>query len=197
MKKMYSKVAVMALSLTIFASAPLFAAAEGPVSDTVDALAGLAPVLDLACTPVSFGVWRVPTGARAAVNTVTLTMEDTTTKYTASGSISLGSGATATPYAGVCAMTGSNNMSSTGAALVMTNNTAMAFSGAAVLNRVTPTTSAALTATLATPATVSIDADGAATWYVVGELTIPNNLVTANYGGYQSTTAATATYSHE
>ncbi|MFU8785590.1 hypothetical protein, partial [Aliidiomarina sp.] len=41
-------------------------------SDTIEVYAGLAPVLELTCTDVHFGVWRVPTGDRTESNMITL-----------------------------------------------------------------------------------------------------------------------------
>jgi hypothetical protein len=200
MKTSIRKITVLFAVLAAMGSTSVFAASEGPVTADVNALAGLAPVLDLACTDVSFGVWRVPTGARGGTNTVTLTMNGATTQYAtggSGGSIALGSGASAVPAAGVCSLTGSNNAGASDAKLVLSNNTGLSFAGAAVLDRLKPTTDAALSADLSvSTATTSVDANGEASWYIVGVLTIPNSLVTDNYGGYQTASAATATYQY-
>ena len=57
-----SKIAAAVAVLAAFASTNTFAETA---SDTVDAKAGIQPAMELVCTDVSFGVWRIParTGA--------------------------------------------------------------------------------------------------------------------------------------
>lgn len=91
-------------------------------TDTVEVYAGLAPVLEMTCSDVNFGVWRVPTGDRSGTTTVTLDASSVATATVTGGStadtaVSL-SGDYAIAAAGTCNVTGSTVTSGNGAARV-------------------------------------------------------------------------------
>lgn len=167
------------------------------VTNSVDARAGLAPALEMTCTPVSFGVWRVPVRAGGAVTTITL--DASTNAVTAGGnltrvaqSLSVGSWIHSR---GTCTMSGSTAANATNATTGITGATAMAFSAAnaaatGYVGLVAAPVAAALVATLTVGSTSAISS-GATTFYVGGVLTIPTTIVVDNYGGYKTTGFAT------
>ena len=195
MRKIYSKVAVLAMGLSMLTSVSLYAADESTTA-TVNAQAGLAPVLDLSCSAVKFGVWRVKTGgARTASNTITLTESaGITTAAVAGTGASLAAGALSVPEAGSCNLKGSFLATDSIASLVVPT-TDLSFTGAIVLGRTAATAvPTGLKANLsASTVNTVIASDGSAQWYVVGSMVIPEALVATNYGGYQSE-ALTVTY---
>jgi hypothetical protein len=190
----------IAAATTVLAASLISTAAMAEaVTNSVDAYAGLAPALEMSCTPVSFGVWRVPVRAGGAVTTVTL--DAAVNSVTPAGN--LGRVAQSTANAawihnrGVCTMSGSTAADATNATTSIASATAMPFSAAAAaatgytgLNAAA--TAAALVATLTVGASSAITG-GATTFYVGGVLSIPATIVVDNYGGYKTTTAATVT----
>jgi len=176
---------------------------EGPLLSDVNAVAGLAPVLDLSCTDVKLGVWRVQPGVRGGSSTITLSLVGSTTKYAISGAkdgVGLASGVSSVPQAGVCTMVNSNNPGAMDAKLVLSGNEGLEFQTASVLNRKRAVKglsgATGLKARLWIPdnGLKTINAAGGAAWRVLGELTIPESVAIDNYGGYMTTTPATATY---
>lgn len=164
----------------------------------VNAIAGLSPVLILTCQDVNFGVWRVPAGDRAGITSITLTTNGdllasptTATIGGVSDQVSLASGYQV-PTAGHCKLEGSNGYQGSSVEAFINSNTNIAFTTSTHDNLKAPVaTAAGVTANLSlSNATPAITADGEANFRIVGTLTIPNNLVRANYGGYRSATPA-------
>jgi len=85
LKKLMVGVTVAALPFGIFVGQ---AAAE-TATDTIDVYAGLAPVMELSCSDVNFGVWRVPTGTRSGGATTVALATDSTTSITAGSSTNI------------------------------------------------------------------------------------------------------------
>lgn len=169
-------------------------------SDSVDATAGLQPALELSCTDVSFGVWRVPVRASGS-GTTTITLDASNDSVTPGGNTTRvaqsQSDASWAHSRGTCTLSGSLANEETSAAITITGNTNMAFTGAnaaasGYVGLAAPTTAAALTATLSVPPNVTISG-GAASFHVGGVLTIPQAIVADNYGGYKTSAAADIT----
>lgn len=168
-------------------------------SDSVDATAGLQPALELSCTDVSFGVWRVPVRSGGTETTITLTTlsdaavagGETTRVAQSESDVSWAASR------GACTLSGSTAAVETAVDISISGNEEMAFAGAAAqatgyANLPAPTATAALTATLELPSSpVTIQNDGTASFYVGGVLTIPATIVADNYGGYKTTAPAT------
>ena len=75
--KFIKKTAVALAMLATAGSSSVFAATT---TANIDATAGLQPVLSVTCTPVKFGVWRIPTRSSGGTTTITLsTISDTAT----------------------------------------------------------------------------------------------------------------------
>jgi len=198
---MVASLAVAALPFGIFVGQ---AAAE-TASDTVDVYAGLAPVMELSCEDVNFGVWRVPTGDRAAVNTITLTNSEGVTTAAVGGigvlsDISL-SGNYDDPQVGLCTVSGSSVADSlTGYAMIdsedsvlgatMVSTNANPFAEGLNSPSITAGMVYDLTLSNATPEIQS----GTAFFYVSGVLTIPAAVVADNYGAYRSTASHTVSF---
>lgn len=192
MKKLHKILAVTALSSLVATGAMADTA-----SDSVDAKAGLAPALELSCTDVSFGVWRVPVRSTGGTTTITLNRANDT--VAASGNTTRvaqsSSHASWVHSRGECTVSGSTAPNDTAADVSITNGAAMAFTGKAAADTgyvglAAPGSGASLAATLTTGATTTITS-GSSTFYIGGTLTIPETIVTGNYGGYKTTTAAT------
>ena len=192
-----SKIAAAVAVLAAFASTNTFAETA---SDTVDAKAGIQPAMELVCTDVSFGVWRIPARTGAAT---TITLDKGTGDVVASGNTSRVAQSTANASwlhnRGTCTLSGSTAANGASVTITMSGNTAMPFdaansttTGFAGLNA--PTTAVTgMQATLDAPATVTLGAGGSATFYIGGVLTIPGTISANNYGGYKTTTSATVT----
>ena len=192
-----SKIAAAVAVLAAFASTNTFAETA---SDTVDAKAGIQPAMELVCTDVSFGVWRIPARTGAAT---TITLDKGTGDVVASGNTSRVAQSTANASwlhnRGTCTLSGSTAANGASVTITMSGNTAMPFdaansttTGFAGLNA--PTTAVSgMQATLDAPATVTLGAGGSATFYIGGVLTIPGTISANKYGGYKTTTSATVT----
>ena len=197
MKEMVASLAVAALPLGLFVG---HAAAE-TASDTVDVYAGLAPVLELACSDVNFGVWRVPTGARGAVNTIALLAgSQTEVGGTGSGAIALSANYLA-PQAGYCSVSGSTVAdNATGVASIGLATGTMISSGAAAGGNIFaaalagPDAVAAMSYTLAISVLEPVITSGQASFNVTGVLTIPAELVSDNYGAYKGSVSHTVSF---
>lgn len=184
------------LAATTLAAVPAQAQNADRVIASVDALAGLSPVLSMTCDSVNFGVWRIPTRTTGGTTTITLTVSSNNaagvTTATPGGNTT-GAGLAAgylPPDAATCTVSGSNNLSQTiQTAIVGATN--MPFGGSAHNNLSTPATLASLRADLALAGTgVVINGTGTGTFRVVGVLTVPQTIVTGNYGGYATLDAA-------
>ena len=196
MKKLIAGVAVAALPFGIFVGQ---AAAE-TATDSVDVYAGLAPVLELTCTDVNFGVWRVPAGERGGANTITLAANGATTvggTGTATSIALSGTYNSTAPFAGSCTVSGSNATDATegAASLSVTSGTLAGTTVNSYSSQdVAPAHDANLTYTLevsdATPAISS----GAASFDITGVMTIPEALVVDNYGEYKGLVSHTVSF---
>ena len=189
MSKLYAIAAITLLGAT--------GAQADTASDSVDAKAGLQPALELSCTDVSFGVWRVP--VRSSGGTTTITLDRANDTVAATGNTTRvaqsSSHASWVHSRGECTVSGSTAADTTAADVTITGGNNMGFTGAAAatsgyvgLNA--PGADATLGATLNAAATTTI-ASGSSTFYVGGVLTIPQDILSTNYGGYKTTSSAT------
>jgi len=189
--KIYAVAAITLLAAT--------GAQADTASDSVDAKAGLQPALELSCTDVSFGVWRVPTRTADGTTIITLGASDNTAVATGN-TARVAQSTSVSSWAhsrGECTVAGSTAANDTNAAVTISDATAMSFTataaaGTGFLGLAAPGTAAALAANLTVPATTKITS-GASSFYVGGVLTIPQNIVSGNYGGYKTTESATVT----
>lgn len=184
------------LAATTLAAAPAQAQSADAVIASVDALAGLSPVLSMTCDSVNFGVWRIPTRTSGGTTTITLTVSanNSTGVTTATpGGNTTGAGLAAgytAPVAATCTVSGSNNLSKT-IQTSIAGATNLPFGPSAHNNLSTPATLATMTANLSLGGTgVVINGTGTGTFRVVGVLTVPQTIVTGNYGGYATLDAA-------
>ncbi|MGL5369918.1 MAG: hypothetical protein ACRDBF_02660, partial [Plesiomonas shigelloides] len=69
--KRINKLHLCSLMMAISSALLSGQASAQPSSDTVDAYAGIAPTLELTCSDVNFGVWRMSTGTRGGATIVT------------------------------------------------------------------------------------------------------------------------------
>ena len=192
-----SKIAAAVAVLAAFASSNSFAETA---SDTVDAKAGIQPAMELVCTDVSFGVWRIPARTGAAT---TITLDRATGAVTATGNTTRVAQSTSNASwlheRGTCTLSGSTAANGAAVAITLTGSTAMSFDAAnatttGFVGLNAPTTAVTgMQATLDAPATVTLGAGGTATFYIGGVLTIPGTISANNYGGYKTTTSATVT----
>jgi hypothetical protein len=192
-----SKLAAALAVLSALASSNVFAESA---SDTVDAKVGIQPAMELICTDVSFGVWRIPARTGAAT---TITLDRDTGAVTATGNTTRVAQSTSNASwlheRGTCTLSGSTAANGAAVAITMTGSTAMSFDAAnatttGFVGLNAPTTSVSgMQATLNAATSVNLSTGGTATFYVGGVLTIPGTIVSGNYGGYKTTTPATVT----
>ncbi|MEL4204261.1 hypothetical protein P0W48_13005 [Plesiomonas shigelloides] len=166
-------------------------------SDTVDAYAGIAPTLELTCSDVNFGVWRMGTGARGGATIVTLPSNGTSATSTGGTAALSNANSHQAPVRSTCQLKGSGAPNGTAATVTLKDNTSMTFTGTSSNNfAVTlpaPGTAAALTANLTAFTLAPVISGGATQVYIGGELTIPDNIVEANYGSYKTSAPLTVT----
>jgi hypothetical protein len=187
-----------AVALGAWAVFSLPAQAADSATASVNAMAGLAPVLTLSCTDVNFGVWRVPVRSGGGVTTVTLTVDANngagTTTATAAGntsSVSLSSEYLA-PKAATCSVSGASVHTAT-IQTAIASNTGLTFGASTHESLATPGALAALSATLTLAGTgVVVDANGAGSFRITGTLSIPAAISASNYGGYKTQTGTGA-----
>lgn len=173
--------------------------------DTIDVYAGLAPVLEMTCSDVNFGVWRVPTGDRGDSTTITLNAASVaeatvTTGGGADTAVSLSNNYDA-PAAGTCNVTGSTVSNNNGEATITTGSSGTFLgtasnpfaTGLAAPTALPPGSAFDFTLSLST-GTPAIDSNGEATFQVIGSMEIPNNLVSDNYGAYKSEGSSTVEF---
>ena len=181
-------------------------AAAETATDTVDVYAGLQAVLEMTCSDVNFGVWRVPTGDRGGSTTVTLDESGNVSATVTSGGAADNGVANDddkfdAPAAGTCNVTGSTVSDADGAASITTGgsgtflgtNSNPFATGLEKPDALPPGSAFSFTLSLST-ATPAIDANGEATFQVVGSMEIPNNLVSDNYGAYISEGSSTVLF---
>lgn len=172
------------------------------VTASVNARAGLASLFEVTCSPVNFGVWRVPVRSSGGTTRVFLDVSanDRTgisNAYLKGNTylVSLASGYNP-PEAGTCIVTGAVAVSTT-LPTAISNNLNLSFIASNHEGLGTPGTLALLTADLrlfsggAGTNPVAIDANGSGSFRVVGILTIPEEIKAENYGGYETGTGAT------
>lgn len=194
--KMTMNAALLAATFTAFVALPAQAQITNTVTASVNARAGLAPLLAVTCDPVNFGVWRVPVrGINSGGTTlITLTVSANNalgvTTYTPTGNltnVSLAPGYNL-PEAGTCRVTGAVKINSS-LPVGITGNTNLPFIASNHELLPTPSLLADLRANLTLAGTqVNIDGFGAGSFRVTGVLTIPEPIVSGNYGGYQTGT---------
>ncbi len=187
MKKFTKRILVTAL----LAGSVVTTAQAETASVSVDVFAGLASVMELTCTNVNFGLWRVPTGARTGgASTITLT-DLSATSVTAGSSASIAlSTAKAAPAAGSCSVSGSTKITGNGTAALTGATGSFATNGGTGFNNETlaaaTTPVSAFTYALAlSSATPAISSTGTSAFTIAGTMSIPDGLAVANYGGYK------------
>ncbi|MGL6001534.1 MAG: hypothetical protein ACRCZ4_05460 [Plesiomonas sp.] len=155
---------------------------------TVNAYAGIAPVLTLTCTDVNFGVWKVAAGSRSAATTITLAADASNTATSSDSGVALSLKKYSPASAGACDLNGSLAPDGTLADVVLSNNTNVEFIGQAstkfAAGILKPAADAALRATITASTLTPVITNGTGRFYLGGVLTIPNNLNNSNYGGY-------------
>ena len=155
---------------------------------TIDAYAGLVPVLTVVCAPVKFGVWKVPVRSTGGVTIVSLLRSsDTATASNNTTDVAMSTTAAYLSARGKCDVSGSSATDGTFLLIGVpsTSNTMMSDTAAFIL--APPATAiSAMTYTLNGPGLNTIAVTGgAATFYIGGILRIPETIVVANYGGYK------------
>ncbi len=188
MKKQFNKIALAAVTAiaVVGGSAPTWAATA---SADIEAIAGIQPLVSLECTPINFGVWRVPVRASGGITSVlvppVLGSTATLSGNVASVAASAKAGHAATP--GVCTFTGSSAPDGTTLALTTQLGMAdMAGDASAYVGVAAPSGLIFnMTAQLTTPTGI-VTTGGSSTFYVGGTLEIPSVVAATNYGGYKS-----------
>jgi len=201
MKSLQKKLVFSAL----LAILPFTSQAES-ASSPVDSWVGLESPFRVICTSLNFGVWFVPTGDRGGSTTISI---DTKSGTTDTGVTISGPGSDRlaviadrgydSPLAGVCNVKGS--LAENGQALEITfesssneNISLIPSEHIYAQGLKQAPIGASLNVSLRAPesgrTTVALT-NGEAQFRVVGDLTIPNNILRNNYGAYKSERSAT------
>lgn len=190
----FKKTAAALALLASAGSAPVFAVTA---SADIDVTAGIAPVLSMTCTPVKFGVWRVPvrnSGSATAIE-LSLISDTPTVSGNTAGGVALSTTAGWGAARGQCTVTGSAAADSTLLNITAANSTGTlgADSSSAYTGLSAPATPIAALGYALAAATTAPLTSGGTTFYVGGSLSIPQNVTTANYGAYKATLAPVIT----
>jgi hypothetical protein len=182
-----NKIAIVSVLLASAGSSSVFALTT---TADIDATAGLQSVLSMTCTPVRFGVWKVP--VRSGGTTTAIEVGTASDTAFASGNTTGGVAMSATAgygsARGVCTVTGSSAPDATAMTIsIPTATTNLASDSASLFTGLlAPTTAVTgMTAVLTANLTSSITSGGT-TFFVGGTLTIPAIIVAANYGAYKT-----------
>lgn len=190
-------------------------AAADTATDTIEVYAGLAPALELTCTDVHFGVWRVPTGDRGGVTTVALTagafssgaFETTAAATGFADRVALSKNAAFDePQVGTCVVTGSTAAENApGSASIIDEDGVQAFGSVVAIG----TAGDYEFGTIGVPANEEaqmsyllelnnrapvFDANGRTEFAVEGTLTIPQTITAGDLGGYKSNASHTVAF---
>ncbi|MGL5604713.1 MAG: hypothetical protein ACRDDP_05430 [Plesiomonas sp.] len=156
---------------------------------TLNVYAGLAPTLELSCTDLHFGIWRVETGLRGGATTVTVAATAKTQVHREGGRATLSASGTA-PAASICQLDGINDLQTYEASISAVGDKGLAFVGMEhdIQPRQTHSgkPSAALQADLHFSTSKPQIKDGVAIFYVGGKLMIPDNIGKESYGEYNT-----------
>jgi len=193
--KRFTKISLCAA--VVAASLATTAQAE-TANTTVEVYAGLASVMELTCSDVNFGVWRVPTGTRtgssSGATTITLNDADSATVTAGSSDKVALSNAWTAPKTGTCNVTGSartDGGSGTASLSDASGNFATSvgtgFENESIDAPSTPLSEGSFTYALTLSSTTpEISGTGTSAFTIQGTMSIPDNLVADNYGGYKS-----------
>lgn len=179
-------------------------------SDSVNVYAGLMPALELTCSDVHFGVWRVPVRTGGTATTIALTAGVFTDSSYASLTAVTGntSGVAQSvifdeAQVGTCVATGSRTPTSTAGSATFSGDVS-AISLSAITNSSEYTFGAINAPTSPDPLSLSYTLGispvapllnaGEATFAITGTLNIPADISVADYGGYKSDASITVTF---
>lgn len=192
--KFIKKTAVAAALLAAAGASPVFALTT---TADINATVGLQPVLLLTCTPVKFGVWKIPARSGGGTTSVTLTTGSDTAVASGntSGGVALSATAGYTSARGVCSLIGSSAPDATLMTISLSASSASLGSdgASAYVGLAAPATAVTGLSTVLTAPTNSAITTGSAVFYVGGVLTIPDTIVAGNYGAYKTGTPVTIT----
>ena len=165
-------------------------------TDNVDAFAGIEPALELTCSDINFGVWRLKSGTRGNVTKITLPTDGTAATADVGAALSTANGYQA-PVRSSCQLKGSTAPDDTISTVTLANVTDAQFAGTNSNNFANtlkaPTAAATLTANFVASNLAPVISGGGTQFYIGGELTIPDNLIDNNYGSYKTVTPITIT----
>ena len=175
-------------------------AAAETATDDVEVYAGLAPVLELVCSDVKFGVWRVPVRTSGDVTLITLTADNVVAVTGNAAGVAKSEANDAEPAAGNCTFTGSSAEASEDGMVVtmvvggsqasvadgnLTNGAMVPTANNEYAGLLMPVSSASLGFSLSFPQSAAIGSDGSGSFKITGILTIPETIIAANYGAYK------------
>ncbi|MGL5221548.1 MAG: hypothetical protein ACRC8I_01345, partial [Plesiomonas shigelloides] len=165
-------------------------------NDNVDAFAGIEPALELTCSDINFGVWRLKSGSRGNVTKITLPADGATATADVGAALSTSNGYQA-PARSSCQLKGSTAPDATASTVTLANATNVSFTGTNSNNFANtlkaPVAAATLTANFVPSTLAPVISGGGTQFYIGGDLTIPDNLIDNNYGSYKTVTPITIT----
>jgi hypothetical protein len=160
------------------------ASAQSSSAANVNAVAGLLPVLQLVCTDIDFGVWRVQTRDSVQASTVELDDKDTTTLGGQAVGLSKAN-TTRQPVAGTCTVSGSQAGNGQKIKVSLASAADLDFDGSNDSDLGRPNAAATMRANFSVPNTVTVNG-GSGSFKVWGKLTVPARIIRENYGAYVS-----------
>ncbi|MGL5757276.1 hypothetical protein [Plesiomonas sp.] len=156
---------------------------------SLNAYVGIAPALELSCTDLHFGIWRVETGERGGATTVTVAAAPNARVHREGGRATLSESGTL-PSASVCQLNGINELQTADASVTAVGDKGLAFVGmeSDLLPRQIHVgkPSAVLSADLHFSTSKPHIKEGVAIFYVGGTLVIPDNIEKESYGQYNT-----------
>lgn len=179
---------LMGVSLAIVL--PPQAGAETATDRSVNAVAGLHPMIELSCTPVNLGVWRVPKRNAGGPTQIMLDIDriQQGVQVLQNTAVARASAhADWEPAFGVCTLTQSRALDHSSAVVTIKNNRLLKAVPDADAFTAIPAgrANSALRIDVYAPTLARIS-NGTSTFLIGGGLTIPEKITDADYGAYRS-----------
>lgn len=170
--------------------------AETSQTAQLNAVVGLHPMVELSCTPLSLGVWRVPRRDTATPSLVVLDVDrpQEGVKVYQNTAIALASGnANWSPVHGTCTLTQSRALDMTSASVSITNNRNLKVKSDTTFYAGLDAPLAPANGILVNVYTVNLTriTNGQSTFLVGGSVSYPKKIVQGNHGAYTLLTSPT------
>lgn len=188
----FQSVRMLLAGVSMAVALPQQAGAESATDRSVNAVAGLHPMIELNCTPVNLGVWRVPKRNAGGTTRIMLDIDRAHlgAQISQNTAVARASGHPDwEPAFGVCTVTQSRALDQSSAVVTIQNNRLLKVVPDANAFTAVPAgrANSALRIDVYAPTLTRIS-NGTSTFLIGGGITIPEKIIDADYGAYRTAT---------